>query len=295
MVIVFGVKVKSCKGAMLQASSELTLSSMRGFRIPMLWSCLIWLGGLSVGSTWSQETQGVMATGDEAVYGANGSAVVPLTDEIQYGILMFTQGGGLTLRRGFYRNAFKISWWGADLLIFKHPKEERITNPVYEDGRSYVYGKVNAMHLFRVWKGGQKLHGEKLRKDAVRLSSLWRYGVTLGLLKPVYMEIGYPDIPYDYIATERYDPTVHYSSNIFGQAQWMYGLDELAVVPGFHASYALDFEYGTERHIQRTLTAGVAVDAFLSPPEIFAASFEQNSRAFVTLFATFELGSNWTR
>ncbi len=268
---------------------------MCGFRISIFWICLIGLSTLSIDRSWCQEASGGVATGDAAVYGQDGSVVTPLTDEFQYGVLMHTQGGGLTLRRGFYRNAFKVSWWGADLLLFKHPKEEQITNPVYEDGRPYVYGKVNALHLFRVWKGGQKIHSEKLRKDAARLSSLWRYGLTLGLLKPVYMEIGYPDIPYDYIATERYDPTVHFSNNIFGKAQWMYGLDELMVVPGIHASYALDFEYGSERHVQRTLTAGVGVDAFISKPEIFAASFEQNSRVFVTLFATFELGSNWTR
>ncbi|MDO7741099.1 MAG: hypothetical protein MUP94_05410 [Flavobacteriales bacterium] len=257
--------------------------------------CLTWVSCVWVAQIWSQEDVVPVATGDAAVYGVDGAAVVPLTDEIQYGLMLFTQGGGLTLRRGFYQNASKIRWWGSDLLLFKHPKEEKITNPVYEDGRAYVFGKVNSMYLFRVWRGGQKLHSEKLRKDAVRVSSLWRYGVTLGVLKPVYMEIGYPDIPYDYIATERYDPSIHFSSNIFGQSQWMYGLDELSVVPGFHVSYALDFEYGTERHVQRTLTAGVAVDAFLFDPEIFASSFEQNSRTFVTLFATFELGSNWTR
>ena len=268
---------------------------MRSFINLTLWICLICMGSFSVGQMWSQETGAPMATGDAAVYGVDGTVVIPLTDELQFGLMMYTQGGGLTLRRGFYQGAFRIRWWGADLLLFKHPKEERITNPVYEDGRSYVFGKVNALHLFRIWRGGQKVHNKKLRKDAVRFSSLWRYGVTLGVLKPVYMEIGYPDIPYDYIATERYDPSIHFSSNVFGQAQWMYGMDELSVVPGVHVSYALDFEYGTERHVQRTLTAGVAVDAFLFDPEIFASSFEQNSRTFVTLFATFELGSNWTR
>jgi len=28
---------------------------------------------------------------------------------------------------------------------------------------------------------------------------------------------------------------------------------------------------------------------------VFAAKFEQNNRLFVTLFATFEVGRNWTR
>lgn len=280
---------------MLRASSELTLTIMCAFRISLLCYCLIGWGHLSMQKAWAQAEGGASATGDAAVYGQDGAVVTPFTDEFQFGLLLHTQGGGVTIRRGFYRNASRISWWGADLSIFKHSKEERITNPVYEDGRAYVFGKVNALHFFRVWKGGQKIQTEKLRKDAVRFSRLWRYGFTLGLLKPIYMEIGYPDIPYDYIATELYDPTVHFSNNIFGRAQWMYGLDELSVVPGAHASYAFDFEYGTERQVTRSLTTGVAVDAFLTKPEIFAASFEQNSRVFVTLFATFELGSNWTR
>ena len=116
---------------------------------------LTWMSCVWVAQIWSQEDMAPLATGDAAVYGANGAAVVPLTDEMQYGLMMFTQGGGLTLRRGFYQNAFKIRWWGADLLLFKHPKEEKITNPVYEDGRSYVFGKVNSMYLFVFGEAGK--------------------------------------------------------------------------------------------------------------------------------------------
>lgn len=233
-------------------------------------------------------------TGDQAVYG-DGQVQVPLTDEFQGGILFHTQGAGLTIRRGVYQNAFRMNLWGADLVLFRHPKEVRTQNPIYENGRPYIYGKQNTLQLFRIWRGGQKLRTEKLRKDAVRFGQMWKYGLSLGVLKPVYLEIGYPDIPYDYVATERYDPNAHFSDNIYGQASWTYGLDELRVIPGLHASYALDFEYGSERHIQRTMTVGAAVDGFLESPEIFAAKFEQNTQLFVTLFATFELGRNWTR
>ena len=90
-------------------------------------------------------------------------------------------------------------------------------------------------------------------------------------------------------------PKYHFSDNIYGRAAWSNGLDQLTVVPGLHVSYALDFEYGNERFQQRSLSAGIACDAFLNPPEIFAEGFEQNPRLFVTLFATFELGRKWTR
>lgn len=233
-------------------------------------------------------------TGDEAVY-SDGAVEIPVSDEFQFGLMMHTQGGGITARKGKYRGASQIGWIGADLCMFQHPKELRISNPVYENSRPYVYGKQNALYLLRLWRGHQRLRSEKLRKDAVRLSTHFRYGLTLGILKPVYLEIGYPDIPYDYVATEVYDADAHFSDNIYGRAAWSNGLDQLTLVPGLHVSYALDFEYGNERSQQRSLSAGIACDAFLNPPEIFAEGFEQNPRLFVTLFATFELGRKWTR
>ena len=252
------------------------------------------LGAMFIGFGWSSAARAQVLSGDQAVY-ADGAAKIPLTDELQFGLHLHTQGGGATLRKGNYKGAFRIAWWGADLVILKHPKEIKISNPIYENGRPYVYGKQNAFQMLRLWRGHQRLRSEKLRKDAVRLSTHWRYGFTLGILKPVYLEIGYPDIPFDYIATEVYDANAHFSDNIYGQASWSNGLDQLGVVPGLHMSYAFDFEYGNERFQQRTLAAGIACDAFLVPPEIFAAGFEQNHRLFVTLFATFELGRNWTR
>lgn len=256
----------------------------------------IWLLGLALGCGVSvaAQSEGEPLTGDQAVY-RDGKVSVPLTDEYQVGVLLHTQGIGVTARRGYYLNAFSVRNFGVDLAHFKHPKEIQTTNPIYENGRPYVYGKQNTLQILRLWYGKQTLRAEKLRRDAVRFGTDWKVGASLGILKPVYLEIGYPDIPYDYTATERYDPDAHFSDNIYGRADWSNGLDELAVVPGVHFSYGLNFEYGDERFVPKALTTGVAVDAFLTAPEVFAAKFEQNNRLFVTLFATFEVGRNWTR
>jgi hypothetical protein len=240
------------------------------------------------------QNTGAPLTGDQAVY-RDGKVNVPLTDEYQVGVLFHTQGIGVTARRGYYLNAFAVRNFGVDLAYFKHPKEIQTTNPIYENGRPYVYGKQNTLQMLRLWYGKQNLRAEKLRRDAVRFSTFWKVGAVLGVLKPIYLEIGYPDIPYDYTATERYDPEAHFSDNIYGRADWSNGLDELSVVPGVHATYGLDFEYGDERFMPKALTTGVSVDAFLVAPEVFAEKFEQNNRLFVTLFATFEVGRNWTR
>ena len=104
------------------------------------------LGGMLIGFGWSGEARAQVFSGDQAVY-ADGAAKIPLTDEFQFGLHMHTQGGGVTLRKGNYKGAFRIAWLGADLVILKHPKEIKISNPIYENGRPYVYGKQNAFQM----------------------------------------------------------------------------------------------------------------------------------------------------
>ena len=217
------------------------------------------------------------------------------TDEWQGGLLIHTQGAGLGIAKARYTDATHLRTWGADLLYMRNAKEEKTSNPVYDDGRSYVYGKVNALLMLRLTAGKTHARTPKLRRDAVRLSTTWRVGGVLGLLKPVYLEIGYPDIPYDYISVERYDPDRHFSDDIYGQAPWLNGIGELRPVPGLHASYAFDFEYGEEREQLKALVVGAAVDAFVWQPEILAERYNQNQWAFVTLFARMDVGRRWTR
>lgn len=219
----------------------------------------------------------------------------PPTDEWTGGLLVHTQGAGLSYQRGWYRDATHLRTVGTELLYIRHAKEECSQNPVYDDGRAYVYGKVNALIDLRLTVGGQRFHTEKLRKNAVRVGSAWRTGLALGILKPVYLEIGYPDIPYDYIALERYDPDVHFSDDIYGRGPWLSGVQELGFVPGLHGAYELEFEYGEDPALLRALNIGCALDVFAWSPEILADKFGQNHRTFLTLYAKLQTGRRWTR
>jgi hypothetical protein len=218
-----------------------------------------------------------------------------ITDEFQGGVHIHTQGLGVTVRKGRYRTAKRLAFIGGDVVYLRNAKEEKTSNPVYDDGRQYVYGKANAFHIVRLYIGRQTVHARKLREEGVRVATTWKLGATAGILKPVYLLIGYPEIPYEYLATERYDPAVHYSDDIYGLAPWLNGLDELKVVPGLHGSIGLDFEYGDDAEIMRSLQVGMAVDAFFEKPEILADQFDQNRRIFVTLYAQFEVGRRWSR
>jgi hypothetical protein len=218
-----------------------------------------------------------------------------VTDEMSWGLMLHTQGAGFTFARGLYVDGTHVRMWVADLAYIRNLKEQKTTNPVYDEGASYVYGKVNAFHTLRLLTGRQVLRSEKIRKDAVRFSTMWLWGASLGIEKPVYLEIGYPDIPYTSISVERYNPDEHFSDDIFGQASWVNGINELTLVPGVHLSYSLEFEYGNQREVMRSLNIGVDADVFLKEPMILAEKFDQNSRYFITLHAKLQLGRRWTR
>ena len=90
----------------------------REFKIvSILPGCLLVFSGLFTVSLCGQ-IKDVVATGDQAVYGADGSVQVPLTDEAQFGVMLHTQGVGLTARRGFYQNAFLYGSWGIKQQCF---------------------------------------------------------------------------------------------------------------------------------------------------------------------------------
>lgn len=206
-----------------------------------------------------------------------------------------TQGAGVGFRYGYFLTAKSSRSIGTDLLYFRHEKEEKTFNPVYDDGLPYVFGKVNSLLIFRVFVESRRELSPKLRKSAVKIERVFRYGGSLGFEKPVYLEIGYPEIPYEYLATERYDPDEHFYNDIFGRSPWVSGLDEIKVVPGGIVSYGLIFEYGNERSRTRSVEVGAAIDVFIRPVEIMAEQFVESQFAFLSLYLKLGVGAKWTQ
>ena len=144
--------------------------------------------------------------------------------------------------------------------------------------------------MVRLGWGKRTIATPKLRNGAVAIGWKYALGPSLSLTKPVYLEIGYPDIPYSYVLIERYDPAIHGTDDIYGRAGALNGILELTPQPGAFARVAVDFEYGSGREYLRTASVGVNLDAFLTPVEIMAASTGQNDRFFLTLFVHWSFG-----
>ena len=209
------------------------------------------------------------------------------------GLNLHTHGGGIFANFGMYKDATHLNLVGIDVVFLKHEKEIRSFNPVYEDSKSYVVGKTNSFYIVRPQVGRQCTLTKKIRKSGVQVGYTWAFGPSLGFTKPVYLEIGYPSIPYDYLAVERYNPDQHFSNNIFGRASALRGFNELKFHPGFFAKFAMHFEYSSEKDGIKGVQVGTVVDLFADEVPIMAPIYAGNSRFYLNGFVNIFFGKKY--
>jgi len=243
-------------------------------------------------SFYAQTDDGIK-TSKDAVYGEPG---IDILYSHTAGISLFahTQGAGLNARYGKFLTVKSSRSFAFDLYFTKHIQEELTSNPVYPESLPYTFGKVNCLFTSRFLVENRREITPKLRSGAVQVGWLYRYGVNLGFLKPVYLNIGYPVLPYEYTLSEQYDPVEHFYDDIYGRAPWVNGLDELKVVPGLHGGFGFTFEYGNERGLTKCMEVGTYFDVYLKKMEIMSSEFVDPSRYFLSLYLKVEMGSNWT-
>ncbi|PCJ81021.1 MAG: hypothetical protein COA49_06875 [Bacteroidetes bacterium] len=246
------------------------------------------------GNDFLAQTNTGITTGKDAVYGEEGVDVL-FSHTSGVHISVHTQGAGVGGRYGYFKTAKKSKSIAVDLRYFKHEKEEKTVNPVYNDGLPYIFGKVNSFLAFNIVVETRKQLTPKLRKGAVQVSTVKKYGVSLGIEKPVYLEIGYPEIPYEYLATERYNPEEHFYNDIYGRSPWVNGLDEIKLIPGGSISYGLLFEYSDKRSKTKSVELGMTLDVFMRPIEIMAVEFVDSKMVFLNLYLRLEVGAKWTQ
>lgn len=224
---------------------------------------------------------------------SNDEVDVLYSHQLYGGLNLHTQGGGIFTNFGKYKDATHLNLVGLDIVFLKHEKEIRSFNPVYEDSKSYVVGKANSFYIVRPQIGRQRILTKKLRKSGVQVGYTWAFGPSLGFTKPVYLEIGYPSIPYDYLAVERYDPKEHFSNNIFGRASALRGFNELKFHPGGFAKFAMHFDYASEKDGIKGLEVGAVVDLFAEEVPIMAAIHAENSRFYLNGFVNIFFGQKY--
>ena len=219
--------------------------------------------------------------------------LVRITKEVWVGVTAHTGGIGLNFNVAKFKTYKIKTLLNVELLNIKDNKEYKIYGAPDENAKKYVYGKLNSLYVFRSGIGRRKVVLEKLREKGLQLAVNWSSGFTLGLVKPVYLEVLKFDVLDNLtgISSERYDPDIHQFSDIYGRARWSSGLFQTKFNPGAYFKIGLEFDYSLIREVINTLEIGFVLDLFYNPVKIMA---ENNANyTFPNLYLNFSLGNKF--
>jgi len=237
---------------------------------------------------------GVSAVAQETIYD---ETMVIYKHQWYGGINLHTAGWGLNFNIQKNRTAFKARRLKLEIVGINSHKQVKSFNPFYEDARGYFYGKQFSFYVVRPSWGYKKVLSDKLRKNGVEVGYSWSIGPSLGLAKPVYLEIlrDGPTSTSRTINVERYDVNKHYHEDIYGRASGLMGWGEVVFHPGLHANFGLFFEYSNNKTGVKALEAGVAFDGYGKKIPIMALEGSENRQFFLNFYISLMFGKKYNK
>jgi hypothetical protein len=216
-----------------------------------------------------------------------------LKKEWALGLTIHSAGWGVDFRRGKNITAFKKRVIEAEIISMRHPKEIRSVNPYFDNAKSFFYGKMNSLTVVRTGIGKHKVLFSKAERGGVEVRLNYSAGLSLGIAKPVYLNILYPtgnEREFE-VVIEKYDPDLHFIDNIYGRAPFTNGIMEIKPYPGGYAKLGISFEHGTWAEDLKIIEAGVALDLYGSKIPVMANT--SNNPYYFNFYINLLYGRKW--
>lgn len=213
-----------------------------------------------------------------------------LTRDFLVGVNLNTSGWGFVFDYGKQKNFKYKNNYGFVITNIRDQKEYKLVGTSGTKG--YYYGKINSLLAFRPTYGGSLQLFKSSRENGIEIQYKWRLGPSIGLVKPVYLEIDKAQNGTFLHFPERYDPSIHYPGTIYSRASWFKGLGESNVQLGVFFKTGLDFNFSP---IKTGITGGeigVMVDYY--PAERIEIMYEElDLSLFTSFYLQFNLGKKF--
>ncbi|MFN0013286.1 MAG: hypothetical protein ACKVU2_01950 [Saprospiraceae bacterium] len=199
---------------------------------------------------------------------------------------------------GRLRTYYKTTYFHISVGELKDPKEQRQSAEQYQGQsfRPYIYGKQNNLYMVRAGWGVKRYYSEKAKQKGVAVGISYNVGPTLGLLKPYYLALCYPNPsrPGDCrIFEEKYTPEnadlfLDQNGRIRGASSFIKGINEISFRPGLNASIALHLDWGAFDELIKAFEVGAMLDVF--PTKVPILVGDDNRQVFLNFFVNLQLG-----
>ena len=177
-----------------------------------------------------------------------------------FGLKLATDGYGLSYEIGWLKSVRWTNLLQLELNEIKDPKEYKVSvqDSYYTSGTPFIYGKQNYFYQLKAGYGQQYMIGGKGNKSGVAVMGIYAGGVSLGILRPYYVQVADTVGGYENI---KYTPqdSAQFLGNVYGGTGLGTGWNGLTFKPGLHAKVALRFDWG--RFNEQVLAIEVGMNA----------------------------------
>lgn len=212
----------------------------------------------------------------------------------------------LTTNRGFapglefgrLRTYYRTTYYHFSLGEIKHSKEQRQSaEPLRSRSfRPFIYGKQNNFFVARGGWGVKRYYSEKAKHKGVAVGVSYAFGPSLGMLKPYYLAICYPDpnspgdcrIFHEKYSAENASLFLDTNGKIKGASPFTKGFGEMSFVPGANASIAFHLDWGAFDEFVKAMEIGAMLDLYAKKVPILVS--EENNQLFFNFFINLQLG-----
>ena len=170
-----------------------------------------------------------------------------------FGIRLATDGYGINFEKGKFKTTTRTMLYQFELNEKKSVKEHKVSSGQDQfNYSSLVPYKLNNFYIFKLAVGQQHLIGGKGNKNGVAVTALYTGGISLGLLKPYYVDVQNTQTQETsrktYLDLQK-DTNVYV---VTGASGFTVGWGHLKLKPGLNAKGAMRFDYG---RLNQTVTA----------------------------------------
>jgi hypothetical protein len=183
-----------------------------------------------------------------------------------FGIRLASDGYGINFEKGKFRSPTKTLLFQFELNEKKDPKEHHIS--ATSDGinfSSVVPYKLNNLYEFKMAIGQEHLIGGKGNRNGVAVSALYSGGVTIGMLKPYFLDVqnqitgATTRKTYAEMASDTTQGDM-----ITGASGFTVGWGNLTIKPAVNARQAMRFDYGRLNQTVSAIEVGLTEEYYFS-------------------------------
>jgi hypothetical protein len=180
-----------------------------------------------------------------------------------FGFQLRTDGYGGLFELGKLKSRRKANLYTFEITEIKDPKEEKSPSGLFAFANPYIFGKINNFYQVKLGFGQQYLLGQKGNKNGVAVTAIYHGGLSVGLLRPYYLEIDDGAGNTKKIKFTTADSAQFVDNSVIrGSGGLGKGWGEMKIKPGVYLKGAIRFDYGRYNEMVSGIEIGLSVEAY---------------------------------